>query len=149
MKIFGITGIYFYDGIVRLLVTAIVSLVVIISIRKWLKFDYKDICLALCVGILCNMIWLSLCVVSLDRSLSVFFLCYLSQENEISEDNMEQIFQDKFIEEYDMLGRRYDEQYESGNIEINDGYISLTKRGEFFVKMFKSIGKLYALLLVE
>jgi hypothetical protein len=91
-----------------------------------------------------NMVWLSTVVVSLDRSLSVFVLSYLAQEDRnYNEAELADVFQKVFVEKYEMLDRRFWEQLESGNIEQEpDGY-KLTGRGEGLVNIFKAVGKIY------
>ncbi|OYP48013.1 hypothetical protein CG709_03170 [Lachnotalea glycerini] len=90
------------------------------------------------------MVWLSTIVVSLDRSLSVFVLSYLAEENRsYSEEELNEVFQTIFIEKYEMLDRRFWEQLESGNIEEEGGGYKLTDRGEGLVDIFKAVGKIY------
>lgn len=142
------SGIYFYDGIVRLAIVVLLLTGVMWCIRKSFSMDYKDVALAICLCALVNMLWLSLCVVSLDRSLSVFMLCYM-QENEktnpsgMTEEELDEIFNSIFVNEYGMLERRFDEQLVSGNIFLNDGRYELSERGEFIVRVFKTVGKMY------
>ncbi|MBE5881048.1 MAG: hypothetical protein E7289_01870 [Lachnospiraceae bacterium] len=144
----NLTGIYFYDGIVRLLVTLIVVGLLEFLLRKRLCFDYKDIVLSICLFCLLNMLWLSLCVVSLDRSLSVFVLCYMDEienvtGNGMTEEELQDVFDKVFVDEYGMLERRYEEQLASGNIvKSGEGYI-LTDRGEFITSVFRIVGKMY------
>lgn len=138
------TGIYFYDGILRLLLVTVIVCIMEVVLRKKIRFDYKDICMSICVFLLANMVWLSLCVVSLDRSLSVFLLCYMEEYQEgISEAEIEEIFQDVFVEKYGMLDRRFDEQVKTGDIVYTDGKYVLTNRGKMMVSIFKTVGKLY------
>lgn len=140
-----VTGIYFYDGILRLLLITAAALFVEVALRKKLSFGYKDICMSVCIFLLANMVWLSLCVVSLDRSLSVFLLCYMNENKEsISRQEIEEIFQDVFVEKYGMLERRFDEQIKTGDIEYVEGKYKLTDRGELMVLIFKTVGKLYS-----
>lgn len=142
------TGIYFYDGIIRLVILAICLLVSLFLIKKKIIFDYKDIILSLCVVILTNMLWLSLCVVSLDRSLSVFLLCYIDEygveyNTGMTNEQIDVIMEDVFVQKYEMVDRRFDEQITSGNIDKIDEHYLLTNRGKWFVKVFRFVGDLY------
>lgn len=138
------TGIYFYDGILRLLIVTVLAAAVEIFMKSHLKFDNKDICLSLSTFLFLNMLWMSLCVVSLDRSLSVFLLCTMEKYEEgISRETADDIFQEVFVEEYEILDRRFDEQSKSGNITYENGNYVLTSRGKTFVWIFKTVGKLY------
>lgn len=138
------TGIYFYDGILRLILVCTAICVAIALARKKIRFDWKDVCLCISTLLLLNMLWLSLCIVSLDRSLSVFLLCYMDKYTEgMDREQIDEAFQDVFVEKYGMLERRFDEQIKSGNVIYENGKYKLTKRGELFVWIFKTIGKAY------
>lgn len=144
-KYLNVTGIYFYDGIFRLLLSTAAWAILEVALKNLLRFDYKDMCLSICTFFLVNMLWLSLCIVSLDRSLSVFLLCTIEKYGEgISRETMDAVLEDVFIEKYEMLDRRFEEQRKSGNIRYHDGSYQLTNQGECLVAIFKTVGKLYA-----
>lgn len=149
LDILNVTGIYFYDGILRLVLIVIVMLLCECILYKKFSMDYKDVALSVCVFALLNMLWLSLCVVSLDRSLSVFLLTYMQACESVApegmkEEEINEVFEEVFVDEYGMLERRFNEQIASGNIVYNEwGNYEITKRGEFIVSVFKTVGKLY------
>ena len=139
-----LTGIYFYDGILRLILVSVIMCVVVCLLRKKIVFDWKDICLSVSTLLLLNMLWLSLCIVSLDRSLSVFLLCYMDEyEDGMDREQIDEVFQDVFVEKYGMIERRFDEQIKSGNIVFDGEMYKLTQRGSMFVMIFKTVGKAY------
>lgn len=144
----NLSGVYFYDGIFKLMVLAVILLIGLLCLRKKLKFDYKDILLSMSIVLLTNMLWLSLCVVSLDRSLSVFLLCYIDEYGQeyqegMTEEQIDVIMDEVFVKKYEMVGRRFDEQIASGNIDKDGEMYKLTKRGKWFVKVFRLVGGLY------
>lgn len=145
--IFDFIEVYFYKTIVILIITGIIILVVELLLKHFWKkatFDYKDIILSFVLFMSVNMVWLSTIVVSLDRSLSVFVLSYMEQEDRsYSEDELDQVFQNIFIEKYDMLDRRFWEQLESGNITEEQGGYQLTSRGKGLVEIFRIVGRVY------
>ncbi|PXV90133.1 hypothetical protein C8E03_10540 [Lachnotalea glycerini] len=145
--IFDFIKVYFYKTIVILIITGMILLITELILKHYWKkatFDYKDIILSFVVFMSINMVWLSTIVVSLDRSLSVFVLSYLAEENRsYSEEELNEVFQTIFIEKYEMLDRRFWEQLESGNIEEEGGGYKLTDRGEGLVDIFKAVGKIY------
>lgn len=144
ISVLDVSGIYFYDGIIRLAVVSLVVGIFIYILRVKINFDGKDVCLAMTLFLLLNMLWLSLCIVSLDRSLSVFLLCYMEEyPGGMDEEQVDKVFQEVFVERYGMLERRFEEQIKSGNILYKDKSYKLTKRGELFVNIFKCCGKLY------
>lgn len=145
--VFDFIKVYFYKTIIILIVTGIILLIAELVLKKFWNnaiFDYKDVIISFVLFMSINMVWLSTIVVSLDRSLSVFVLSYLEQEDRsYSEEELNEVFQDVFIEKYGMLDRRFWEQLESGNIEQEDSGYKLTNRGEELVKIFKAVGKIY------
>lgn len=141
---FTFTGIFFYDSILRVLIVAIILGAIEVIIRKRLKFDNKDIFISVSIFMLVNLLWLLVCIISLDRSLSVFILCYMDEyQNDMSEDDIEEVFQEIFVEKYGMLERRFDEQIKTGNIICENGKYELTDRGRGFVKIFKTMSHIY------
>ncbi|MCC4597581.1 hypothetical protein NRY95_03485 [Xanthomonas campestris pv. phormiicola] len=67
----------------------------------------------------------------IDRSLSFYILEKLQQRGGgIREDAFKQIFTDEYVREYHLVDVRLTEQLESGTIEIHDGCVRLTERGE-------------------
>lgn len=144
VDLFNLTGIYFYDGIIRLIFVCAIIYVAIALARKKIHFGWKDISLCISILLLFNMLWLSLCIVSLDRSLSVFLLCYLNEFDEgLNREQIDEAFQDIFVEKYGMLERRFDEQIVSGNVVEKNGTYKLTNRGKLFVYVFKTMGEAY------
>lgn len=145
--IFNFVEVYFYKTILILIITGIALLIVELLLKYFWKkatFDYKDVIISFVLFMSVNMVWLSTVVVSLDRSLSVFVLSYLEQEDRsYSETELDEVFQNVFIEKYEMLDRRFWEQLESGNIEEDENGYKLTNRGEGLVKIFKVVGKIY------
>lgn len=138
------TGIFFYDSILRVLIVAIILGAVEVIIRKQLKLDSKDIFISLSIFMLVNLLWLLVCIISLDRSLSVFILCYMDEyQNDMSEDDIEEVFQEVFVEKYGMLERRFHEQIKTGNITCEEGKYRLTDRGRGFVKIFRKMSHIY------
>lgn len=140
----ALTRIFFYDSILRVLIVAIILGALEVIIRKRLKLDSKDIFISLSIFILVNLLWLLVCIISLDRSLSVFILSYMDEyQNDMSEDDIEKVFQEIFVEKYGMLERRFYEQIKTGNITCEDGKYGLTDRGRKFVKIFRIMSHIY------
>lgn len=147
LGLFDFIEIYFYKSIVILVVSAVIVIMAEVLTKKFWKkafFDFKDIFISFLLIMCINTVVLSFAVVSLDRSLSVFILSYMNEsEDGFSEEEIEEVFQDVFVEQYGMLDRRFWEQLESGNIVEENGKYKLTSRGEFFVDMFKLVGNIY------
>ncbi|KRG43607.1 hypothetical protein ARC20_09215 [Stenotrophomonas panacihumi] len=67
----------------------------------------------------------------IDRSLSFYILEKLQQRGGgIREDAFRQVFTDEYVREHHLVEVRLTEQLQSGTIEIHDGCVRLTARGE-------------------
>jgi hypothetical protein len=145
--LFDFIEVYFYKTLIILFITGVLLLIVEILLKVYWKgaiYGYKDVMISFILFMSINMVWLSTIVVSLDRSLSVFVLSYLAQEDRsYTEEELDDVFQNIFIEKYGMLDRRFWEQLESGNIEQSSEGYRLTSRGEGLVDIFKAVGKVY------
>ncbi|MEG2021226.1 MAG: hypothetical protein RR087_05585 [Oscillospiraceae bacterium] len=148
LGLFSSISVFFYRAIAVLIFTVLVVLVGILLLNKLVKqlnFDWKDVFIT-CLATLCaHMVFLSLVTVSLDRSLSVFLLCYMNDNSQValSENDIETVFQDVFVDEYKMLERRFTEQIITGTIEEKNGGYHITKRGEFLVDVFRFLGGVF------
>jgi hypothetical protein len=68
----------------------------------------------------------------IDRSLSFYILEKISAHNgSIKSSAMRDIFINDYINEYKLVEVRITEQVESGTIEVQDGCVNLTSKGEF------------------
>lgn len=68
----------------------------------------------------------------IDRSLSFYILEKISAHNgAIKSSAMRDIFINDYIDEYKLVEVRITEQVESGTIEVQDGCVNLTSKGEF------------------
>ena len=145
LPVLNVTGIYFYDGILRLLLVLVLMIIVFIILHKHIFHDYKDICFSIVTFALVNMLWFSLCIVSMDRSLSVYILCCLDQtETSVDEIEFKTYCKDVFTEQYGMIERRYNEQIASHNITIDpNGQIFITDNGKLLAHIFKLVSFLY------
>ncbi len=67
----------------------------------------------------------------IDRSLSFYILEKLQQRGGgIREDAFRQVFTDEYVREHHLVEVRLTEQLQSGTIQIHDGCVRLTERGE-------------------
>jgi hypothetical protein len=67
----------------------------------------------------------------IDRSLSFYILEKIAQRGgEIRLEKFSDIFKDEYMKEHRLVDIRLTEQKESGTIEIEDGCVILTRRGE-------------------
>lgn len=142
-------NVFFYKMIVGLLITCVVFLlsIKILTVNKKLKIElsYKDILISFLILFFLHFSFISLVIVSLDRSISVLLLSEMAdQKNRIFEKkDLEKVYVDIYVKEYDPINRRINEQLSSGNFEeIGSGY-RITNRGLGLVKVFRFLSEIY------
>ena len=136
-----------YRGIILLILSALIVFIGIFLIHKyWIKaIDIKDSLLMTLTFCCINMVLFTLIPVTVERSVSVFMLSYMSDHKKeaYTEEEMEDVFIKYYVEEYGAFQKRFEEQKVTGTVkEITNGYV-ITERGEFIVDMFRIVGKLF------
>ena len=89
-----------------------------------------------------NMVLFTLIPVTVERSVSVFMLSYMDENSDRSftEDDVQQIFTDKYVKDYGAFEKRFEEQIATGTLKDNgDGTYSITPAGRKIVTMFRTV----------
>lgn len=135
-----------YRGIVFILMTGILAAILMFFCkRKWSSlFDCKDIILMFLGFCSVNMVLFTLIPVTVERSVSVFTLSYMEENPGVyTIEDMEKIFQEKYVCEFQAFDKRFKEQIVSGNVdETEEGYV-LNERGKFTVKFFRVVSSMF------
>ena len=137
-----------YRGIVMIVLAGIISSVLLVLFKKLRKITWlsaKDVVLVFILTCSINMVFFTLIPVTVERSVSVFMLSYMDNySNHYTQDQIAEIFVDKYVNEYGAFEKRFDEQLTTGTIEQNaDGTYSITDKGRFIVKMFRLISDMF------
>lgn len=123
--------ILFYGGSLYSLLISFVTILFVIKSKK-LSFYISLSLLAFVI----NYSFFILIPVSLDRSVSVFMLSTINKANEhgviVDKSYLENAICEIYINKYDGVGRRLNEQQTSGNVLIEDK-IKLTENGDRFL----------------
>ena len=78
----------------------------------------------------------------LDRSLSFYLLEKLQQRGGgIKQESFDRVFREEYMLEHRLIDIRLTEQLASGTIEIKEGCVSLTSRGESFARFSRYFRK--------
>lgn len=135
-----------YRGIAFILMTGILAAILMfLCKRKWNDlFDFKDVILMFLGFCSVNMVLFTLIPVTVERSVSVFTLSYMEENpGAYTVEDMEQIFQEKYVCEFQAFDKRFTEQIVSGNVdETEEGYV-LNERGKFTVKFFRVVSAMF------
>lgn len=155
-RLFGGITVLMYRGIAVLLLCCIIMAAALILLKRFakLKVDAKDIFIFILSFLCANMVFFTLVPVTVERSVSVFMLSYMdSREQEAAQnpdasavctkEEIEEVFWDKYVQEFGAFEKRFDEQIVTGTIEkTGDGYV-LTGRGHFMVDFFRFLGDVF------
>ncbi|MBR3581201.1 MAG: hypothetical protein IKN95_09435 [Lachnospiraceae bacterium] len=138
-----------YRGIVMIVLAGILASVLLVVFKKWRKITWlsaKDVVLVFILTCSINMVFFTLIPVTVERSVSVFMLSYMDtySDRTYTEDEVAEIFVEKYVDEYGAFEKRFDEQLTTGTIVQNeDGTYSITDKGRFIVKMFRAISDVF------
>ena len=91
-----------------------------------------------------NTVLFTLIPVTVERSVSVFMLSYMEENSDqtFTQDSVGEVFTEKYVTDYGAFEKRFVEQVATGTIEENaDGSYSITERGKFIVKMFRTVAE--------
>ena len=134
-----------YRGTAFILITGVIAGVIMGIIRKfWGFITIRDIIMMFVIFCCVNMVFLTLVPVTVERSVSVFMLSYMDENSDqtFTEESVGEVFTSKYVEDYGAFEKRFDEQVVTGTIEQNpDGTYSITERGKFIVKAFRTIAE--------
>ena len=138
-----------YRGIVMIVLAGIMASALLVLFRKWRKITWlsaKDVVLVFILTCSINMVFFTLIPVTVERSVSVFMLSYMDtySDRTYTEDEVAEIFVEKYVDEYGAFEKRFDEQLTTGTIVQNeDGTYNITDKGRFIVKMFRAISDVF------
>lgn len=114
---------------------AVIAIVVVgggvALLRGFRDFSRLEIIQLLLIWLLGGYVFAISVPTVIDRSLSFYILEKLQQRGGgIREDAFRQVFTDEYVREHHLVEVRLTEQLQSGTIEIHDGCVRLTARGE-------------------
>ena len=147
-QLFKSVDVLFYRGILLLTTSCalITTLQILLKKRVYFSFvTYRDILLCLVLVFCINLVFFTHIPVTADRSISVFMLGYMNNNSDktISNQDMTNIFTNKYLYEYNAITKRFNEQIVSGNIVKNDNGFKITKQGQLIMKIYAFVAKLF------
>lgn len=145
--LFASMEVLMYRGTFFIVLTGLLAAVLMGVIRHFWRKDLitvKDMILLFCGCCCVNMVLFTLIPVTVERSVSVFMLSYMEENDHqtYAQEDVEDIFVEKYVKDYGAFEKRFDEQLVSGNIvENDDGTYSITEQGKQIVGMFRMVAK--------
>lgn len=149
-KLFKSVDVLFYRGIILLLISCAIMAMLLFLFKKKAAvciWTYRDIVLNLILIFSLNLVFFTHLPVTADRSISVFMLGYLNKNPDklLTSQQITDFFTNKYLYEYGAMGKRLNEQIESGNIIQNGNDYKISKKGQLIMKIYSFIVKLFAI----
>jgi hypothetical protein len=136
--------ILFFRGIeLAFVAAAIIAGASALLARRWRALDWTTILAATSMSLAFNLCFLTVIPVTIDRSISVFLLARIEQAGPrgLSAEEARKLFIDDYVVGMDQIGRRFDEQTKSGNIQLHDGRAVVSPQGARFLSFARSISR--------
>lgn len=139
--------VFFYRGCIILVITGCLLILTMSLIKKYYfpLLDVRDILMTGCIFMSINLTVFTLAPVTVERSVSVYLLCQMDSgvDYSYSEKELEANLINHYVQDYQAVDKRIEEQLVSGTIQpYEDGY-QLTKQGKRMVWMFRVAAKLF------
>lgn len=126
----------FYSAILDALLAASLSAVIIYLVKFFGALGLYEKFLLICIWVLAAYAFAISVPTVLDRSLSFYILEKLQQRGGgIQMARMSDVFTNEYMKEHRLVDVRLTEQAQSGTIEIKDGCVKLTPKGERIASM--------------
>lgn len=129
--IFFPVNVVFYAAIADALLAAGLSAIIVIMFKFFNVLGYYEKFLLICIWVLAGYSFAISVPTVLDRSLSFYILEKLQQRGGgIQMARMSDVFTQEYMKEHRLVDVRLTEQMQSGTIEIIDGCVRLTPKGQ-------------------
>ncbi len=147
--LFGGISILFYRGIACLVALAPVTFVALLLLRRlpWAAqlVTARDAAAATLVAVSLNLTFFVVGPVTVDRSVSVFMLSRLAEaRSPLTAEELRTAFAQRYVGEWDQVGRRIQEQIASGNVEqTSEDHYRLTAQGASFMRTARFVSRVF------
>ncbi len=138
-----------YRGILFLVISSIVVTLGMWGLKHFGRMQFisvRDIILLFCMFCCVNFTLFTLIPVTVERSISVFMLSYMEENDSLgwTQEEVEDVFVSKYIKDYGAFEKRFHEQLETGSIvEGEDGKYRITGRGKKIVHLFRIVANIF------
>lgn len=129
-------NVIFYAAIADAFIAAVVTLVVVWNVKFFSRFSSFERVQMLVIWLLFGYAFAISVPTVIDRSLSFYILEKIQQRGGgISFDVFQDVFTKEYVREHRLVDVRLTEQIESGTIEIQNGCVKLTQKGEWIAQV--------------
>jgi len=116
-----------------------------VAMRRWRAWlDGPTALAATSLSLSFNLCFLVIVPVTIDRSISVFLLARIEQAGPqgLSRANASRLFVRDYVDGMDQIGRRFDEQLKTGNIQFHNGRAVISPQGQRFLALARMVSNL-------
>jgi hypothetical protein len=145
LQIFSNIDVYFYRGVVLIGIAAILTFALFVYASRWLRTDVIAAFTAAVLSMSINFGFFIIVPVAVDRSISVFLLAYMDEhpDEAFTSSQLRTAFSDIYVDRYQAMQRRMDEQLVSRNInQVGDTY-QINDQGRAFVRFARVIAWMF------
>jgi hypothetical protein len=138
--------ILFYRGLLLCgISTALTFCLLLLACRKWPCWQVRDAVSAATFAAAVNLCFFVLFPVTIDRSISVFILDQMAARpgHSFTVSEMRQIVVDRFVDDYEQIGRRLEEQHASGNVVRADTGYRISANGLEFMHFARLLSGIF------
>lgn len=141
--------VFMYRGIVFILISSTLSALLMWACKHFIRepeLSIRDIIMLFMICCCVNTVLFTLIPVTVERSISVFMLSYMCENEKVqyTQEEIENIFIKKYVGDYGAFEKRFHEQLVTGNIgDYEDDSYGITKRGKLMVKAFRAVAELF------
>lgn len=138
-------SVFFYRALFLLGLTVLIMLGLLLAGCPFFGFGVRDIIICLLLFLCFHLNFLTLFLVSLDRSISLFLLAEMleSRDKVFSAEEIEELFLTVYVGRNRAMEQRFHEQLVSGNIACEAGGYRLTPKGERLLKRLRLVAELF------
>ncbi len=141
LGVFNWVSVLFYRGIIAIVLVGVLISVIFAAIRIKLMINIitvRDVILLFCIFCCVHVVIFTHLPVTADRSVSVFMLGYMNEKDSAcTKEELESVFIDKYVVEYEAFDKRLFEQIYTGTIdETSEGEYVLTDSGRNIIKIY-------------
>lgn len=142
--IFDGISVFFYKGIIAIIAAGSVFSVIMLMIKLAAMkkiIIVRDILLFFCAFCCIHVVIFTHLPVTADRSVSVFMLGYMNDKNgECTKQELEDVFIEKYVQEYEAFDKRLFEQIYTGTIaETEKGTYIITDPGKRIIGIYEVV----------
>jgi hypothetical protein len=140
--------VYFYRGVLLLLVAALVVAAGLYALSHGPLSELitgRDIVLAFLAIFSINLVFFTHVPVTADRSVTIFMLGYMNDRPDLvyTREQVRDFFIQRYVDDYDAIQRRFDEQVVSGNLETATQGYKLSNRGRRLMQFYHWVSDVY------